>query len=146
MRIFDKNDKELQQIDEKSGYLREDSRFLMRHEAVEAREEKGHFEVVKEYPNGGKDVEWVIDEPAVEAKEAWDEYEPIMRFVEFTQSEINQRRVGELKALLQSTDYMILKVIEGATTLAQIAETIKQRAAWRKEINEIEEAERKQGN
>ena len=145
MRIFDKNDKELQQIDEKSGYLREDSRFLMRHEAVEAREEKGHFEVVKEYPNGGKDVEWVIDEPAVEAKEAWDEYEPIMRFVEFTQSEINQRRVGELKALLQSTDYMILKVIEGATTLAQIAETIKQRAAWRKEINEIEEAERKQG-
>lgn len=143
MRIFDKNDKELQQIDEKGGYLREDSRFLMRHEAVEAREEKGHFEVVKEYPNGGKDVEWVIDEPAVEATEAWDEYEPILRFVEFTQSEINQRRIGELKAMLQSTDYMILKVIEGATTLAQIAETIKQRAAWRKEINEIEEAEKR---
>lgn len=145
MRIFDKNDNELQTIDEKSGYLIEDSRFLMHHEAVEAKAEQGHWETVKEYPNGGKDVEWVIDEPAVEAKEAWDEYEDILRFVEFTQSEINQRRIGELKALLQSTDYMILKVIEGATTLAEIADTIKKRAAWRKEINDIEEAERKQG-
>lgn len=142
MRIFDKHDNELQSIDEKSGYLVEESRFLMHHEAVEAREEKGHWVTVKEYPNGGKDVDWVVDEPAVEARAAWDEYEPIMRFVEFTETEINQRRITELKTLLQSTDYMVLKVIEGATTLAQIADTIKQRAAWRKEINEIEEAER----
>lgn len=146
MRIFDKHDRELQGINENSGYLVKDSRFLMRHEAVEARAEKGHWETVKEYPNGGKDVEWVIDEPAMEAKEAWDEYEPILRFVEFTQSEIGQRRIEELKGLLQSTDYMILKVIEGATTLSQIADTIKQRAAWRREINEIEEAERNRGN
>ena len=141
MRIFDKHDNELQSIDEKSGYLVEDRRFLKHHEAVKAREERGHWVTLKEYPNGGKDVDWVIDEPATEAREAWDEYEPIMRFVEFTKSEINQRRIAELKALLQSTDYMILKVIEGATTLAEIAETIRQRAAWRKEINELEEKE-----
>lgn len=146
VRIFDKHDNELQSIDEKSGYLVEDSRFLMRHEAVEAREERGHWVTLKEYPNGGKDVDWVVDEPAVEAKEAWDEYEPILRFVEFTQSEIGQRRIEELKGLLQSTDYMILKVVEGATTLVEIAETIKKRAAWRKEINEIEEAERNREN
>lgn len=146
MRIFDKHDRELQSIDEKSGYLVKDSRFLMHHEAVEAREERGHWVTIKEYPNGGKDVDWVIDEPATEAREAWDEYEPIMRFVEFTQTEIGERRIAELKGLLQSTDYMVLKVIEGATTLAEIAETVKKRAAWRKEINEIEEAERNRGN
>lgn len=145
MKIFDKNDNEIQQFDEKSGYLKEDSRFLKHHEAVEAKAEKGHWETVKEYPNGGKDVDWIVDEPAVEAKEAWDEYEPILRFVEFSKAELNQRRIGELKAHLQSTDYMILKVIEGATTLVEIAETIKKRAAWRKEINEIEEAERERG-
>lgn len=139
MRIFDKHDNELQIIDESVGYLVKDSRFLMHHAAVEAREEKGRWVTIKEYPNGGKDVDWIVDEPAVEAKEAWDEYEPIMRFVEFTESEIGQRRIAELKELLQSTDYVILKVVEGATTLAEIAATIKQRAAWRKEINEIEE-------
>lgn len=141
MRIFDRNGTELEKIDEQKGYLLQDSLFVCHHEAVEAQEEQGHFEVIKEYPNGGKDVEWIIDSPAVEAKEAWDEYEPILRFVEFTKSEIGQRRIAELKALLQSTDYLILKVVEGATTLAEIAEAVKKRAAWRREINEIEAQE-----
>lgn len=38
--------------------------------AVECRyvidqEEQGHYEVVHEYPNGGKDVEWKVDKPEV---------------------------------------------------------------------------------
>ena len=27
------------------------------HEAIEAVEEQGHYEIIREYPNGGKDVE-----------------------------------------------------------------------------------------
>lgn len=47
-------------------------------------------------------------------------------------------RIAELKAALADTDYMVLKIVEGAATLADYANTIKQRAAWRKEINDIE--------
>lgn len=47
-------------------------------------------------------------------------------------------RIEELKAALADTDYVILKVVEGAATLADYAAVIQNRAAWRKEINEIE--------
>ncbi len=138
MRIFDKHDKELKECDLEKGYLVEDKRFVSHHKAVEAVEEKGHWETIAEYPNGGKDVDWIVDVPAVEAKEAYDEYEPILRFVEFTAQEIAARTIAELKEKLQNTDYAVLKIVEGAATMAEYAETIKQRAAWRKEINDLE--------
>lgn len=138
MRIFDKHDKELKECDHEKGHLVEEQRLVAHHKAVEAVEEKGHWETIAEYPNGGKDVDWIVDVPAVEAKDAWDEYEQIMRFVEFTAQEIATRTIAELKGKLQSTDYAILKIVEGAATMAEYAETIKQRAAWRKEINDLE--------
>lgn len=143
MRILDKHGIELHEIDEAKGYLVYERILVKRHEAIAAEKEEGHWETVKEYPNGGKDVAWIVDKEAVEAKEAWDEYEDIERFVEFTASELAARRIVELKSLLASTDYKILKVVEGASTLSEIAATIKQRAAWRKEINELEEDEAK---
>lgn len=141
MRILDKNNIELTEIDESKGYLIDERILIAHHSEVEAEEEQGHWVTVKEYPNGGKDVEWIIDKPAVEAKEAWDEYEDICRFVEFTDSELNMRRIVELKSLLSSTDYKIIKVVEGCITLDEISDTIKQRVEWRKEINELEAIE-----
>lgn len=138
MRIFDKNGVEITAPDTAKGYLAPDRLLLRSHAAIEAVAEQGHFETVREYPNGGKDVAWVVDVPGVEAKEAWDEYEDILRFVPYTAIEMAQQRIAELKENLQNTDYMILKVVEGAATLAEIAETVKKRAAWRKEINELE--------
>ena len=139
MRIFDQNNNLLETVDKSKGYLKRDSLFLRHHEAVEAVAPKGHYETVKEYPNGGKDVAWVVDVPGVAAKDAWDEYEDILRFVPYTADQLAQKRIAELKESLQSTDYLILKVVEGAATLAEIGEAIKQRAAWRREINELEE-------
>jgi hypothetical protein len=52
--------------------------------------------------------------------------------------EVANERIEELKGLLRDTDYHILKVVEGATTLAACAEVILKRAAWRREINELE--------
>lgn len=138
MRIFDENDIELKEYDHSLGYLKEDERFVKHHEAIEGVEEVWHYEVVAEYPNGGKDVEKVVDVPAVEPKEAWDEYETIHRFVKFTEKELSEIKIGNLKRNLFDTDYMILKVVEGATTLVEIAETVRKRALWRKEINELE--------
>ena len=138
MRILDENNIEIEKPDFSKGYLKPDSIFVCHHEATEEVEEVGHYEVVKEYPNGGKDVEYIIDTPAVEAREAWDEFEDIQRFVPFKEKEIATRRIAELKQFLCNTDYHVLKVVEGVTTLAEIAETVKQRADWRKEINELE--------
>jgi hypothetical protein len=138
MRIFDRNDTELEVFDETKGYLIEDRLLVNHHEAIVEVPEEGHWETLVEYPNGGKDVEWVVDVPGVKAQDAWDEYEDILRFIPFTELELVTNRIAELKQLLQNTDYNILKIVEGASTLAECAEVIAKRASWRKEINELE--------
>ena len=105
MRIFDENDNLLDSYDETKGYLVEDRLFVCHHEAVEAVAEEGHYETIAEYPNGGKDVEWIVDVPGVEAKEAWDEYEDIYRYVLYTEEELvaieEEKRKAEEEAELQ---------------------------------------------
>ena len=114
MRIFDENDNELFEYDRAKGHLKSDKLFVKHHPQVEAVQEEGHWKTVAEYPNGGKDVEWVIDVPRVEAKDAWDEYEDILRYIPFTERELASHRIIELKSMLNSTDYNILKVVEVA--------------------------------
>jgi hypothetical protein len=138
MRIVDQNGIELSDFDPKKGYLVDRQLFIKHHEAVEAVEEIGHYEVVVEYPNGGKDVEWVVDTPGVEAREAYDEYEDVQQFIPFTAVQLASQRIEELKQQLRDSDYHILKIVEGAITLQDCAEVIKKRASWRKEINDLE--------
>ena len=88
MRILDSNNVELESPNLSLGYLTEDKIIIAHHEAVEAVEEQWHYETVAEYPNGGKDVAKVIDAPGVEAKDAWDEYETIQRYVPYTEEEL----------------------------------------------------------
>lgn len=142
MRIFDELDNELNanELDFSKGYLKEEKIFIKHHDAVSAVEEQGHYEIIKEYPNGGKDVEWIIDVPKVEAKEAYDEYEDIQRFVKFTQKELNSFRIEELKQKLNETDYCVLKIAEGSATYDDYSEIIAKRREWRKEINNLEES------
>ena len=138
MRIFNTDDIELFDPDMAKGRTVTDKLLVKHHEAVEAVPEEGHWETVIEFPNGGKEVEWVVDVPGVRAQEAWDEYEDILRFIPFTELELATNRIVELKQLLQNTDYNILKIVEGASTLAECAEVIAKRASWRKEINDLE--------
>lgn len=138
MRIVDQNGIELSDFDPKKGYLVEKQLFIKHHEAVEAAEEIGHYEVVAEYPNGGKDVEWIVDTPGVEAREAYDEYETVQQFIPFTAAQLAMQKIEELKQQLRDSDYHILKIVEGAITLQDCAEVIKKRASWRKEINDLE--------
>ena len=90
MRIIDMNGNEITAPDMTKGHLVEDSILIAHHEALEAVEEVWHHEIVAEYPNGGMDVEKIIDVPAVCAKEAWDEYETVFRYVSYTQQELEQ--------------------------------------------------------
>lgn len=91
MRIIDENGIEVETPDLEKGYLKNDSLFIMHHEEIKAVEEVGHYEIVTEYPNGGKDAEWIVEVPGVEAKEAWDEYEEILRYVAYTEAELKIR-------------------------------------------------------
>lgn len=112
MRILDQLNNVLESIDEAKGYLINDRLFVKHHEAVEAVEAQGHWETIAEYPNGGKDVEWVVDVPGVEAKAAWDEYEDILRYVLYTEEELAEMeaerkrsaeyRVSEVEAMLNA--------------------------------------------
>jgi hypothetical protein len=88
MRILNENNTEIESPDLKLGYLKRDELFVKHHDYVAAVEEKGHYETVCTYPNGGKDVVWVVDVPGVEAQEAWDEYEEIYRYVLYTEEEL----------------------------------------------------------
>ena len=142
MRILDELDNELNanELDFSKGYLKEEKIFIKHHDAISAVEEQGHYETIREYPNGGRDVEWIIDVPEVEAKEAYDEYEDIQRFVKFTQKELNSFRIEELKQKLNETDYCVLKIAEGSATYDDYSEIIAKRREWRKEINNLEES------
>lgn len=93
MKVLDINNQEIENYDLSLGYLKEDKLFVAHHEAVIGVEEQGHEEVVAEYKNSrgevyGRDVAWVVDIEAVEAKEAWDEYEDIQRYVLYTEEEL----------------------------------------------------------
>ena len=102
MRIFDENKTiELTNYDREKGYLKPDKLFIAHHEAVQAVEEQGHYETIVEYPNGGKDVEWVVDVEAVEAKEAYDEYEDIQVFVPYTAEELEKRKAEKYPVLVE---------------------------------------------
>ena len=138
MKILDENGVKLDAPDLEKGYLKSDSLFVMHHAATPGTEEQGHWETIAEYPNGGKDVTWIVDTPGTEAREAWDEYEEIQRFIAYTPKELAERKIDELKQKLFATDYIALKIVEGAATLADYAGMIEQRAEWRAEINALE--------
>lgn len=142
MKILDELDNELNanELDFSKGYLKEEKIFIKHHDAISAVEEQGHYETIREYPNGGRDVEWIIDVPEVEAKEAYDEYEDIQRFVKFTQKELNSFKIEELKQKLNETDYCVLKIAEGSATYDDYSKIIAKRREWRKEINNLEES------
>lgn len=88
MRIININGSEITSADLSLGRLVEEQIFIAHHEAVEAVEEQWHYEVIAEYPNGGRDVEKVIDIPGAEARDAWDEYETVQRYIPYTEEEL----------------------------------------------------------
>ena len=116
MRILDENNVEITSPELSLGHLVEEEVFVAHHPAVEAVREQWHYETVYEYLNGGKDVVKVIDVPGMAAKDAWDEYETIKRYVPYTEEELAALEEARNKPTLESrvetlettTDDMIL--------------------------------------
>ena len=90
MDIYDEQGNPVTDYDPAKGRLEMQKR-IHHHEAVEAEEEQGHWETVVEYPEtGGRDVQWVVDVPGVEAREAWDEEETYWLYIPYTEEELAQ--------------------------------------------------------
>lgn len=88
MEIYNEQMELIENPDLSLGYLKPSNR-IVHHEAVKAVEEVWHYETIRVYPNGGKDIEKVIDVAGVEAQEAWDEEIPIQIYVQYTQEELD---------------------------------------------------------
>ena len=90
MDIYDEQGNPVTDFDPAKGRLEMQKR-IHHHEAVEAVEEQGHWETVAEYPEtGGRDVQWVVDAPGAEAREAWDEEETYWLYIPYTEEELAQ--------------------------------------------------------
>lgn len=72
MAIFNEQHELITDPDLSLGYLERVERTVY-HVYVQDAEEQGHWEVVAEYPNGGKDEAWVVDTPAMGHWEIQDE-------------------------------------------------------------------------
>lgn len=114
MKIYNESKtKVLETYDLEKGYLKADKIFKESHEAVpevpaitvQAKaaaitanggkvENIGdkYYEVVAEFPNGGKTVREIEGTPAIPAKEAYDEYEDIQIYIPYTAEELAERK------------------------------------------------------
>lgn len=87
MKIIDERGNPMENPDLSLGWL-EDKTQTIHHDAVAGVEEVSHYETLAEYPNGGKDVQKVVDVPGVEAKDAWDEEEQVQVYHLYTAEEL----------------------------------------------------------
>lgn len=101
IKVYNKNKTTLLKEDDYDlhlGYLKED--VIINHiDEVKEVKEVSHLEVIREYPNGGKDVETIIDVPAVQGVPAHDEEEQILVYIPYSEEElihVKEQYKGEL--------------------------------------------------
>ena len=106
MKIIDENGAAIENPDLTLGYLVDDTEPV-EHPAAEGVEEVSHYETVAEYPNGGKDVQRVVDVPGVPAQAAWTEQMPVQRYIRYTAEELaaqeEERKKAEARKKLPDT-------------------------------------------
>lgn len=97
MKIIDETGAVVENPDLTLGYLTTSTEEIT-HPAVEGVEEQWHWETVTEYPNGGKDVQKIIDVPGVPAQAAWTEQVPVQRYIRYTEEELAAKEEERKKA------------------------------------------------
>lgn len=97
MKIIDETGAVVENPNLTLGYLTTSTEEIT-HPAVEGVEEQWHWETVTEYPNGGKDVQKIIDVPGVPAQAAWTEQVPVQRYIRYTEEELAAQEEERKKA------------------------------------------------
>lgn len=131
---------EYDNLDFETGYLA-DREEIIHHEAIEGREEKGHFQVVAEYENGGQDVKWIVDEEAIEPQDAYDEIIQYQVYIPYSDEFIAHKAlVNQYKDLLNKlhkSDFKLLKYLEGYYTEEEYESIKKIREGYREAVREL---------
>ena len=126
MKIIDETGAVVENPDLTLGYLTADTEEIT-HPAVEGVEELFHYETVAEYPNGGKDVQKIVDRPGVQAQEEWVEQVPIQKYIRYTAEELatqeEERKKAEAREKLPET---VAALQEDNKTLKKENEMLKQ--------------------
>lgn len=142
MTIYNKDKtKILEEYDLEKGYLKDDF-IIKHHDAIKEQEEKGYFKTIKTYPNGGKDVEWVVEQPFIQAHEAYNEEIPIQVYVPYSEKELELIEIDKQISYLESvidinkqklaeTDYEAIKYAEGWFTEEEYAPIKSNRETFR---------------
>ena len=97
MKILDETGAVVENPDLTLGYLTTSTEEIT-HPAVEGVEEQWHWETVTEYPNGGMDVQRVVDVLGVQAQEEWVEQVPIQKYIRYTAEELVAQEEARKKA------------------------------------------------
>lgn len=145
MKILDENNNVLDEstIDYEAGHIVLDS-ITIEHPAVEAVAEQGHYEIVAEYPNSGKDVEWVVDVPGVKGCEAWTETKEIKRYVLYTKEELatqfDEQQHVALTTALRGTDLVVLEALEGLLTVTTPTDLVAALVAINEQLKDVLES------
>ena len=88
MEVYNKDKTEIvSEYDLSKGRLEHETRTIY-HETVAEVVEQFHYEVVKEYENGGKDVEKVVDVEGKPGHDAYEETEDILVYIPYTETEL----------------------------------------------------------
>lgn len=90
------------QIDVYLGKLIDEKLFIAHHEAIAEVKEQSHDEVIEVYENGGQDIATIIDVPYSEGREAYDEYEDILVYIQYTGEELVQGQERKYKAKVET--------------------------------------------
>lgn len=138
MEVYNKEKTQiLTDYDLNKGYLKSDYLEIEVPE-IQAVEEQSHYEVVAEYENGGKDLKKVIDVKGITYQPAHTEKQEIKVYIPYTEKELAEQKIVELKTQLQATDYQAIKFAEGLISSIDYEPIKAQRQAWRNKINELE--------
>lgn len=144
MRILDENGNEVTNPDLDLGHLEPEIIIIQHHNEIPANPGSFHYEVIREYPNGGKDVEQVWDTEPTEAIPAWDETESIQRYILYTQEELDEiearKRAAEEAAAQeeaerQAREERLSNVEEGLTKLD--GEAVKKEVETAEDLEDI---------
>jgi hypothetical protein len=144
-----------QKVDLSQGYLEEDVIDIFYPE-VKYVEGKGHYETIREYPNGGKDVKWVVDVKGVEYQPERHEEEVVLIYYPFTEAQLQKMALEdeyeEKMEYMRETDYVASKLSEAIAEYiangdstnvivlrANYKEVLEKRQQYRNRLDEIKE-------
>ena len=94
--LVDEDDNPVENPDLELGWLKNETKTV-HHDAVEGVKKVSHYETIREYPNGGKDVKKVVDVKAVPAQDAYDEEVAFIRYIKYTAEELAKKKAEKEK-------------------------------------------------